>query len=104
MRYQIDGMNWDTMELQRTPWVYKDDWFTGIYKTGLTYDNAVTVEGGNGKGTYARLSVKDSRNDWILPNTGYKKQTISLSVNSQLRTSSSQQESTTTEQTLTTCL
>ena len=84
LRYQTDGMNWDTMELQRTPWVYKDDWYTGIYKTGLTFDNSVTIEGGNGKGTYARLSFKDSRNDWILPNTGYDKQSISLSVNSQL--------------------
>ena len=80
MRYQIDGMNWDTKELVRTPWVYKDDWYTGIYKTGFTFDNSISIEGGNGKGTYARLSFKDSRNDWILPNTGFNKQTISLSL------------------------
>ena len=84
MRYQYDGMNWDTMELTRTPWTYKDDWYTGIFKTGFTYDNSIAVEGGNGKGTFARLSFKDTRNDWILPNTGYQKQTISLSVNSQI--------------------
>ena len=84
MRYQIDGMNWETKELVRTPWVYKDDWYTGIYKTGLTFDNSISIEGGNGKGTYARLSFKDSRNDWILPNTGFTKQTVSLSVNAKL--------------------
>ena len=83
-RYQYDGMNWDTMELTKTPWVYKDDWYTGIFQTGLTFDNTVSIEGGNGKGTFARLSFKDSRNDWILPNTGFQKQTISLSVNSQI--------------------
>lgn len=84
LRYQWDGMNWDTMEVSRTPWTYKDDWYTGIFKTGFTYDNSVSIEGGNGKGSYARLSFKDTRNEWIVPNTGYQKQTISLSVNSQL--------------------
>ena len=84
MRYQYAGMNWDTLMAEKTPWQYRDDWFTGIFKTGFTFDNTVTIEGGNGKGTNVRFSVKDTRNDWILPNTGYKKQTFTLSVNSKI--------------------
>lgn len=84
MRYQYAGMNWDTGVAERTPWQYQEDWFTGIFKTGYTFDNTVTIEGGNGKGTNARLSFKDTRNDWILPNTGYTKQAISFSLNSKL--------------------
>ena len=84
MRYQYNGMNWDTMMAERTPWRYQDDWYTGIFRTGFTWDNSVTIEGGNGKGTSMRLSLKDTRNEWILPNTGYTKQTFSFSVNSRL--------------------
>lgn len=84
MRYQYAGMNWETMMAEKTPWQYQDDWFTGIFKTGYTWDNTITIEGGNGKGTNVRFSLKDTRNDWILPNTGYKKQTYSLSVNSKI--------------------
>lgn len=84
MRYQYNGMNWDTMMAERTPWVYQDDWFTGIFQTGLTFDNSLTLEGSNGKGTSVRFSVKDTRNKWVLPNTGFTKQSFSLSVVSQL--------------------
>lgn len=84
LRYQYNSYNWDTGELSPTPWQYQDDWYTGIFRTGMTWDNSVTIEGGNGKGTSARLSVKDTRNEWILPNTGYSKQTVSLSFNSQI--------------------
>lgn len=84
LRYQYNSYNWETGEFTKTPWRYAEDWYTGIFKTGLTFDNVVTIEGGNGKGTSARLSIKDTRNDWILPNTGYGKQSVSLSFNTQL--------------------
>ena len=84
MRYQYNSMNWETGEITRTPWQYQDDWFTGIFRTGTTFDNVVTLEGSNGKGTSARLSLKDSRNSWVLPNTGYAKQSVSLSFQSEL--------------------
>ena len=84
MRYQYNGMNWDTMMAERTPWKYADDWFSGIFRTGKTMENAITLEGGNGKGTSARLSLKDTRNDYILPNTGYTRQTVSLSVSTKI--------------------
>ncbi len=81
LRYQYEGYDWETGEIVPTPWTYKDDWYTGIFRTGYTWDNAVTVEGGNGKGASVRASFKDTRNKWILPNTGYKKQSYSFSVN-----------------------
>ena len=84
LRYQYNSYNWETGELVPTPWEYQEDWYTGIFRTGMTWDNTVTIEGGNGKGTSARLSLKDTRNEWILPNTGYGKQTVSLSFNTQM--------------------
>ncbi len=84
LRYQYAGMDWETGKITPTPWVYQDDWYTGIFKTGTTWDNSVTIEGGNGKGTSARLSLKDTRNDWILPNTGYTKQSVALTFNTQM--------------------
>lgn len=84
MRYQYAGMNWETGIAERTPFVYQDDWYTGVFRTGVTLDNVVTIEGGNGQGTSARFSFKDSRNEYILPNTGYTKQTISFSLNSEI--------------------
>lgn len=80
LRYQYEGYNWDTGEIVATPWVYKSDWYTGIFRTGINMDHSIAVEGGNGKGTMVRASFKDTRNEWILPNTGYKKQTVSLSL------------------------
>lgn len=84
MRYMYSGMNWDTGIAERTPYVYADDWFTGVFRTGTTIDNVISIEGGNGKGTSARASFKDTRNHYVLPNTGYTKQTISFSFNSQV--------------------
>lgn len=82
MRYQVDGMNWDTLMAEKTPWTYKDDWYTGIYRTGWTWDNSVAIEGGNGKGSSVRLSIKNTQNNWILPNTGYDRTSVSLNVRS----------------------
>jgi len=73
MRYQYEGKNWETGLIVRTPFVYKDDWFTGIFQTGLTTTNVISVNGSNGEGTNVRFSVTNTDNDWILPNTGYKR-------------------------------
>lgn len=84
MVYQADGMDYSTLQASRTPWTYKDDWYSGIYRTGYTWDNSISIDGGNGKGTSARLSLKNTRNEYILPNTGYKRKSISLSVKSKI--------------------
>ncbi len=79
LRYQYEGKNWETGEIVKTPFVYQDDWFTGIFQDGVTYNNSVAISGSNGEGQNVRFSVTDTRNKWILPNTGYGKQAYSFS-------------------------
>jgi tonB-linked outer membrane protein, susC/ragA family len=83
-RYLYLSKNWETGEFTPLPWVYADDWYTGLFETGVTYTNSVSVEGSSGKGTSARFSFTDSRNEWILPNTGYNRQTYALTLNQKL--------------------
>ncbi|MDX9882812.1 MAG: SusC/RagA family TonB-linked outer membrane protein [Prolixibacteraceae bacterium] len=82
LRYQYNGKNWETGMIEKTPFIYQDDWFTGIFQTGVTYNNSVSVSGSNGEGTNVRFSVNDTRNEWILPNTGFQKQSVSFSFDS----------------------
>lgn len=84
MRYLYQSKNWETGEFTKVPWVYADDWYTGLFRTGVTYNNSVSVEGSNGEGTSGRFSVTDSRNDWIMPNSGYETQTFALNFNQRL--------------------
>jgi TonB-linked SusC/RagA family outer membrane protein len=84
LRYQYEGKNWQTGEIIKTPFVYQDDWFTGIFQSGVTYNNSLSVSGSNGEGTNVRFSMTDTRNKWILPNTGYGKQSYSFSIESPL--------------------
>ncbi|SJZ61540.1 SusC/RagA family TonB-linked outer membrane protein [Sediminibacterium ginsengisoli] len=70
-----------TTGAQRTDWVpYKNN-HKDFFQTGKTYTNSVTVEGGNSNGTSARFSYTNLKNTWIIPNTGYSRNTVALSVN-----------------------
>jgi TonB-linked SusC/RagA family outer membrane protein len=82
LRYQYAGKNWETGEIVRTPFVYQDDWFTGIFRNGVTTNNSISISGSDGEGKNVRFSMTDTRNEWILPNTGYKKQSYSFSFES----------------------
>lgn len=84
MRYLYHSKNWETGEFDLVPWVYAEDWYTGFFKTGVTWTNSVSVDGSTGKGTSARFSFTDNRNQWIMPNTGYEQQNYSLNVNQKL--------------------
>lgn len=77
--YQYESRNWDTDMYRKLPWVYRD-WYKGFFQTGVTYNNSVAIESNNGKGTSMRISLRDMRNDWIVPNTGYESQSVSLSM------------------------
>ncbi len=57
---------------------YKDN-IKGFWRTGSTITNNVSLEGGNEKGN-ARASVTHSKNEWIMPNTGYERITAALSL------------------------
>jgi TonB-linked SusC/RagA family outer membrane protein len=79
LRYQYEGKDWETGLISPTPFVYQDDWFTGIFQDGITLNNSVAISGSNGEGQNVRFSVTDTRNKWILPNTGFNKQAYSFS-------------------------
>lgn len=62
-----------------TPWIAHPDNVNQFYQTGKTYTNNVGVTGGNDKADF-RLSFTNLKQDGILPNTGYKRQTMSLNA------------------------
>ena len=84
LRYLYMSKNWETGEFTPLPWVYADDWFTGLFETGVTWSNSVTIDGSTGKGTSTRFSFTDLRNDWITPNSGYEQQTFALALNQKI--------------------
>ncbi|MCP2044421.1 SusC/RagA family TonB-linked outer membrane protein [Pontibacter sp. HSC-36F09] len=58
---------------------YKDN-IKGFFRTGSTITNSVAVDGGNDRGS-ARASLTHSKNEWIMPNTGFERMTAALSLN-----------------------
>lgn len=75
--------SWAPTAYKRLPWEAQD-WYKGIFETGVTWSNSVSIEGSAGKGNSMRVSIKDMRNDWILPNTGYNSQNVSISVDQKI--------------------
>jgi len=68
---------------ERTPWVPYKNKLRNYFNTGSTVTNTISIDGGSDK-TSARFSFTNVNNKWITPNTGYKRNTISLSVNSKV--------------------
>lgn len=82
MFYQYDPAT-QTVGTQRTPWVPYKNKMRQFFNTGQTYANTISVDGGSEK-TSARFSFTNVHNKWIMPNTGYDRNTISMSVNSKV--------------------
>ena len=82
MFYQYDPAT-QRQGTERTPWVPYKNKVNNYFGTGSTITNTISVDGGTDR-TSARFSVTDVRNNWIIPNTGYKRNTIALSVNSKI--------------------
>nr|WP_304608453.1 SusC/RagA family TonB-linked outer membrane protein [Pontibacter anaerobius] len=61
---------------------YKDN-VKDFFRTGHTVSNSVAVEGGGERGS-ARASVTHTKNEWIMPNTGFERLNAALSVNQKL--------------------
>lgn len=67
----------------RLPWrPYKDN-IKGFWRTGSTITNNIALEGGGENGS-VRASLTHSKNEWIMPNTGYQRITAALSVNQKI--------------------
>ncbi|TCD03616.1 SusC/RagA family TonB-linked outer membrane protein [Pedobacter psychroterrae] len=67
----------------RTPWVGYENKVNKYFETANTITNSVSIDGGSEKNT-ARFSVTNVKNQWIMPNTGYGRNSVSLSLNSKV--------------------
>ncbi|MFA6247215.1 MAG: SusC/RagA family TonB-linked outer membrane protein [Mucilaginibacter sp.] len=63
----------------RTPWVAYPDARKSFFETGKTFTNSVTLDGGTDK-TSVRFSATNVHNTWIIPNTGYDRNSVALSA------------------------
>jgi len=82
MFYQFDPTT-QAQGKTRTPWVAYPDKIHDYFNTGNTLTNSISVDGGSDK-TTARFSATNVNNNWIVPNTGYGRNSVALSVNSKI--------------------
>lgn len=72
---------------ERTPWVAYPNAVKDFFEVGKTFNNSIAFDGGN-QSTKIRFAITNVNNEWIIPNTGYKRNTVSMSashkVNSKL--------------------
>lgn len=80
--YQLDPTT-QAQGKTRTPWVPYKNQIREFFQTGVTKTNSVSIDGGTDK-TSARFSATNVTNKWITPNTGYGRNSLSLSVNSKI--------------------
>jgi TonB-linked SusC/RagA family outer membrane protein len=79
--FQYDPVT-NAQAAERTLWrPYKNEGFNDFFETGKTYTNSVSIDGGTDR-TTARFSYTNVENTWIMPNTGYGRNTVAMSVNS----------------------
>lgn len=80
--YQYDPIT-QAQGTTRTPWVAYPNKIHQYFETGKTYTNQISVDGGTDK-TSARFSATNVKNEWIIPNTGYTRNSVSMSFNSKV--------------------
>ncbi|MFC3198374.1 SusC/RagA family TonB-linked outer membrane protein [Parapedobacter deserti] len=74
--YQYDPVT-QGQGTERTPWVADRNYVKGFYRTGATYTNTITLDGGNATNSF-RASFTNLENEYIIPNTGFSRNTFSL--------------------------
>ncbi|HEX8330480.1 MAG TPA: SusC/RagA family TonB-linked outer membrane protein [Hymenobacter sp.] len=68
---------------ERTPWVPYENNRKGFFETGKTFTNTISLDGGTDR-TAVRLSLTNLQNTWIIPNTGYDRNTVALSASQKI--------------------
>ncbi|WP_225586787.1 SusC/RagA family TonB-linked outer membrane protein [Algoriphagus sp. Y33] len=68
---------------ERQLWRPYEDNVTGFWKTGFNMVNSVSLEGANDGGSL-RASITHTKNEWIMPNTGFERLVASLSASQQV--------------------
>lgn len=76
--YQYDPIT-QTRGTERTPWLSYPNARKEFFDTGRTFTNSVTLDGGNDR-TNMRFSYTNLNNKWIIPNTGYDRNTVSVNA------------------------
>lgn len=82
MFYQYDPAT-KARGLTRTPWVAYANPIDAFFKTGVETINSISIDG-TYKKIGLRFSASHGNNDWIVPNTGLKRTSASLSANTNL--------------------
>ncbi|MCA1745280.1 MAG: SusC/RagA family TonB-linked outer membrane protein, partial [Bacteroidales bacterium] len=77
--YQFDPLT-QAQGAAPTPWVGYSDNRKGLFQTGYNLVNNVAIEGQGDKGSI-RASLTHTKNEWILPNTGFERMTASVAAN-----------------------
>ncbi|WP_116126348.1 SusC/RagA family TonB-linked outer membrane protein [Lewinella sp. IMCC34183] len=80
--YQYDPAT-EGQSAERRPWRAYPDNRKDFWRTGVTYNNNVSLQGGNEQGSM-RLSAGHSKNEWIMPNTGFERLTASINADYQV--------------------
>ncbi|WET01775.1 SusC/RagA family TonB-linked outer membrane protein [Flavobacterium sp. YJ01] len=80
--YQYDP-TLEGQSAQRLPWQPYRDNRKDFWRTGMTLNNNVSIQGGDNKGSM-RLSVGNQKNEWIMPNTGFDRVTAAVNANYQV--------------------
>jgi len=80
--YQFDP-NTLTTGTQRTPWIAYPNNRKDFFEIGQTYTNSVSIEGGT-KVNSVRFGYTNLNNTWVVPNTGYGRNTFSLALNQKI--------------------
>ncbi|MBC7888903.1 MAG: SusC/RagA family TonB-linked outer membrane protein [Ferruginibacter sp.] len=65
---------------ERTLWEPYKNGIKDYWRTGFTLSNNISLEGGNENGS-ARASVTHTKNEWIMPNTGFERIVAAFSAN-----------------------
>lgn len=80
--YQYDPATQDQGK-ERTLWrPYKNN-MKDFYRTGMTFENTLSFQGGDSRGSM-RLSLGRTDNRYITPNTGFERNTVSFNGNYQV--------------------
>lgn len=80
--YQYDPAVQD-QSAQRLPWQSYRDNRKDFWRTGVTLNNNISIQGGDNKGSM-RLSLGNQKNEWIMPNTGFDRVTAAVNANYQV--------------------
>ncbi|WP_235893420.1 SusC/RagA family TonB-linked outer membrane protein [Litoribacter populi] len=80
--YQFDPST-HAQSLERQLWRPYEDNVKGFWRTGSTITNSVALEGST-ESSAMRASFTHTKNEWIMPNTGFERYVAALSVNHQI--------------------